>query len=105
MPKSLKQIGQEEFNRNQENFFKRIKQIIKDDESPFDETTNVMVYFNIDKDFNQYFRFEIWTMRSIISTDYYPHNYDFDDKSKNVDEIDSYKTEVEIFKYFGEEIL
>lgn len=105
MAKSLKTIGQEEFENNKENFFKRLKQIITEDESPFDETTIVKVYFNIDNDLIPYFKFDVTTFRMELSTDYYQYDYNFKEGTiNNVDEIIASQDDVHILTYYGDEI-
>jgi len=105
MRNSLKTIRQEEFENNKENFLKRLKQIITDDESPFDETTIVKVYFNIDNDLISYFKFHVITERMKLSTDYYQYDYDFEEGTiNNVDEIIASQDDVQILTYYGDEI-
>lgn len=105
MSKSLIKVGKEEFEKNKENFLRRIKQIIKEDESPFDETTVVKVYFNIDDDLMSYFKFHITTKRMKLSTDYCQYDYDFKEGTiNNVDEIIASQDDVQILTYYGDEI-
>jgi hypothetical protein len=106
MTQSLIKIGQEEFRKNEENFFKRIRQIITQDESPLDETTEIKVFCNFhEEDCRPYFRFSISTFRMVFLTDYYRYNYNFKEGVKNnLDEIVSGEQDVEIFTYFGDEI-
>ncbi len=105
MPKSLAKIGQEEFEKNKTNFLKAIKQIITKDESPFDESTIVKVYFNIDNDLIPYFKFDVSTFRMELSTDYYQYDYNFKEGTiNNVDEIIANQDDVHILTYYGDEI-
>jgi hypothetical protein len=105
MAKSLIEIGQEEFEKNETNFFKRIKQIITEDESPFDETTEIKVFCNFHEDCRPYFRFNISTFRMELSTDYYRYDYIYKEGNKNnIDELVSNIEDVEIFTFFGDDI-
>lgn len=106
MAKSLKEIGQEEFKKNETNFLKRIKQIIKEDESPFDETTEIKVFCNFHEDCRPYFRFNISTFRMVLSTDYYRYDYNYKEGTiNNLDEIISSEEDVEIFHFSGNDII
>ncbi|WP_291139657.1 hypothetical protein [Flavobacterium sp. UBA7663] len=105
MAKSLTKIGQEEFEKNKENFLKRIKQKIVEDESPLDDTVKVKVHFSMDKDFKQYFKFNIITPRMNFTSDYYPNDFDFrKGEINNVDEIEVWGEASEILIYFGNEL-
>ena len=106
MAKSLTEIGQEEFEKNDTNFFKRIKQIITEDEGPFDETTGIKVFCNFHEDCRPYFRFNISTFRMVLSTDYYRYDYIYKEGTiNNLDEIISSEEDVEIFLFSGNDII
>lgn len=105
MTQNLIKIGQEEFRKNEGNFFKRIKEIITQDESPLDETTKIKIFCNFHEDCRPYFKFEVSTFRMESSSDYYRYDYNFKEgKKNNLDEITSTAEDVEIFTYFGNEI-
>ncbi len=103
--KTLTELGQDAFNKNENNFFRRIRQIIREDESPFDETTRVKVFHNFHDGCEPYFQFHITTFRMDFTTDYYRFDYDFKKGNENnLDELITSEKDVEIFDFFGSEI-
>jgi hypothetical protein len=105
MSKTLKELGQEAFNKNEKNFYRKIRKIIQDDESPFDETTRVKVFHNFHDGCEPYFQFHITTSTTVYTSDYHPYNFDFKKgDAGNLDEIITSESDVEIFDFFGNEI-
>jgi hypothetical protein len=105
MNENLTEIGLEAFENNQNNFFERFRQIITEDESSMDETTQITVFCNFDREDVLYFRFEISTCRMNLLTDYYRFDYTFNESVRNnVDEITSSQEDVQIFVYNGNDI-
>ena len=103
--KTFKRLGQEAFDNNENNFFKRIRQIIREDESPFDETTTVTVRFNFHDGCEPYFQFQINTERMDLTTDYYRYDYNFKEgRVNNLDELNVQKEDEEIYVFLGSEI-
>ena len=97
--------GQADFSKNEANFFRRIREIIREDESPFDETTRVKIYYIFNDGCEPYFQFHIVTSRMDFTTDYYKWDYDFKKgRLNNLDELISDQEDVEIFDFFGNQI-
>jgi hypothetical protein len=101
----MRKLAIEKFKDNEDNFFKMFHKTIIDDESPFDQTTTIKGYFNHDNNGHLYFRFEIETERMHLLTDYYRHDYNFEEGDiNNLDELDSIFEDIEILSIFGDEI-
>ena len=105
MISNIVDIAIKEFQKNEQNFFMRLREIIIDDESPLDETSKIKVYFNFHDDGFIYFRFNVETCRTVFLTDYYRSDYNFEIGQKNnTDETLSNQEDVEIFNFFGDDI-
>ncbi len=105
MISNIVDIAINEFQKNEQNFFMRLREIIIDDESLLDETSKIKVYFNFHEDGFIYFRFDVETCRTVFLTDYYRSDYNFEIGQKNnTDEILSNQEDIEIFTFFGDDI-
>ncbi|WP_343592777.1 hypothetical protein [Flavobacterium sp.] len=105
----MKEIAIEKFENNEDNFFKMFQKAIIDDESSFDQTTTIKVYFNneMSDSAHIYFRFEIETERTHYSTEYYRYDYNFEEGGvNNIDEdkLNSIFDDIQILSFFGNEI-
>lgn len=102
MIENLEERGLQEFENNNSNFFNRLRQIITDDESPLNETTQVTVFYNLNTENVPYFRFDISTSRMHSLTEYYRFDYNFNEGGvNNLDEITSNQEDINLIAFDG----